>query len=74
MRDSIAKPRSWESAAFGRGGGIDEGFCHKLRSEVGFHAQGYSSSSSSSSFAGRTVLAEKNVSWETNFMVFEFVM
>ncbi len=37
---------------------------------VGFHVEG----NSSFSFAGRTVLAEEKVTWETNFMVFEFVM
>ncbi len=44
-------------------------WCHKLRSEVGFHVEG-----NSSSFAGRTVLEEKNVTWEAYFVVFEFVM
>ncbi len=29
---------------------------------------------SSSSFAERTVLVEKKVTWETNFMIFVFVM
>ncbi len=29
---------------------------------------------SSCSFAGRTVLEEKNATWETYFMVFKFVM
>ncbi len=37
---------------------------------VGFHVEG----NSSSSFAGRTVLVEKKVTWETNFMIFVFVM
>ncbi len=50
----------------------EEGWCYKLLWEVGFHVEG--NSSSSSSFAGRVVLAEKNVNWEINFMVFEFVM
>ncbi len=45
------------------------GLCHKRRSEFGFHVEG--NSSSSSSFVGRTVLAEKNVTWETNLTVFE---
>ncbi len=39
---------------------------YKLRSDVGFHVEG----NSPSSFAGGTVVAEKNVTWETNFMVF----
>ncbi len=45
-------------------------WCYKLRLEIGFHVEG----KSSSSFAGETVVAEKNVTWETNFMVLEFVM
>ncbi len=40
-----------------------------LRSEVEFHVEG----NSSSSFAGGAVVAEKNVTWESNLMVFEFV-
>ncbi len=44
------------------GGREWERWGHKLRSEVGFHVEGNSS------------LAEKNVTWETNFMIFEFVM
>ncbi len=35
--------------------------------EVRFHVEG----NSSTTFAGRTALAEKNVTWETNFMVVE---
>ncbi len=48
----------------------EEGWCYKLLWEVGFHVKG----NSSSSFAGRAVLVEKNVNWEISFMVFEFVM
>ncbi len=47
-----------------------EEWYHRLGSEVGFHVEG----NSSSSFGGRTVLAENNVTWDTNVMVFEFVM
>ncbi len=47
-----------------RGGG-GERWCHKLRSEVGFHVEG----NSSSSFAGSAVLVEENVTLEINFMV-----
>ncbi len=47
-----------------------EGWCHKLRSEVRFLVEG----NSPSSFAARVILAEKNVTWEINFMAFEFVM
>ncbi len=54
-RDSVAKSRSWESAVFGGGR------YHKLWSEVKFHVEG----NSSSSFVGRTVLAEEKVTWET---------
>ncbi len=56
--------------SFTNKGGSWEVWCQKLRLEVGFHVEG----NSSSSFGGRTVLAEKNVTWETNFMAREFVV
>ncbi len=62
--------RSSHAIRFTNRGGSGEKWCHKLRSEVGFHVE----DNSSSSLAGRTVLAKKNITWETNFMAFEFVM
>ncbi len=47
-----------------------EGLCHKLQSDVGFLV----GDNSPSSFTGRAVLTEKSVTWQTYFMVLEFVM
>ncbi len=52
-----------------QGGGSGDVWCYKLRSEVRFHIE----DNYSSSFAGETVVAEKNVTWETNFLDFGFV-
>ncbi len=63
--------KNWHAIKFAnRGEGVGMGGVILLRSEVGFHVEG----NSSSSFAGGTAVAGKNVTWETNFLVFEFVM
>ncbi len=61
--------KSSHAMRFTNGGGSGDGWFYKLWSDVGFHVEG-----NSSYFAGGTVVAVKNVTWETNFMVFEFVM
>ncbi len=53
-----------------RGEGVGTGGVISCGRRLSFRLEG----SSTSSFAGGTVVAEKNVTWGTNFMVFEFVM